>query len=63
MDLAPFGPSVKAPTKTKVKAAKKKILGGWSPFTGPIYDQSGKLQVAKGKVATAQAARRASPIS
>jgi simple sugar transport system substrate-binding protein/basic membrane protein A len=52
MDLAPFGPSVKAPTKTKVSAAKKKILGGWSPFTGPIYDQKGKLQVAKGKVAS-----------
>jgi simple sugar transport system substrate-binding protein/basic membrane protein A len=52
MDLAPFGMSVKAPTKAKVAAAKKKILKGWSPFTGPIYDQKGKVQVAKGKVAT-----------
>jgi simple sugar transport system substrate-binding protein/basic membrane protein A len=54
MALAPFGPSVKAPTKAKVAAAKKKILHGWSPFSGPIYDQKGKLQVAKGKVATAK---------
>ena len=61
MDLAPFGPSVKALTKTKVKAAQKKILGGWSPFTGPIYDQSGKLQVPKGKVASAKG-WQASPI-
>jgi simple sugar transport system substrate-binding protein/basic membrane protein A len=54
MDLAPFGPSVKTPTKAKVAAAKKKILKGWSPFTGPIYDQKGKLEVPKGKVATAK---------
>jgi simple sugar transport system substrate-binding protein/basic membrane protein A len=52
MDLAPFGPSVKVLTKKKVRTAQKKILGGWSPFTGPIYDQTGKLQVPKGKVAT-----------
>jgi basic membrane protein A and related proteins len=54
MDLAPFGPSVKPVTKAKVAAAKKKILRGWSPFSGPIYDQKGKLQVAKGKVASAK---------
>jgi simple sugar transport system substrate-binding protein/basic membrane protein A len=52
MDLAPFGPSVTASTKTKIAAAQKKILKGWSPFTGPVYDQSGKLMIAKGKVAT-----------
>ena len=54
MKLSPFGPSVKPATKSKVAKAKKKILGGWSPFTGPIYDQKGKVQVAKGKAATAK---------
>jgi basic membrane protein A and related proteins len=52
MELAPYGPSVKAPTKKLIATAKAKILGGWSPFTGPIYDQAGKVQVAKGKEAT-----------
>ncbi|HWB23223.1 MAG TPA: BMP family ABC transporter substrate-binding protein [Gaiellaceae bacterium] len=53
MDLAPYGPSVKAGTKALIATAKKKILAGWSPFTGPIVDQSGKIEVAKGKAATA----------
>jgi basic membrane lipoprotein Med (substrate-binding protein (PBP1-ABC) superfamily) len=53
MDLAPYGPSVKAGTKTLIATAKKKILAGWSPFTGPIVDQSGKIEVKKGKAATA----------
>jgi simple sugar transport system substrate-binding protein/basic membrane protein A len=54
MDLAPFGPSVKPATKTTIAAIKTKILGGWSPFTGPVYSQAGKIEVAKGKAATAQ---------
>jgi simple sugar transport system substrate-binding protein/basic membrane protein A len=54
MQLSPFGPSVTAPTKKLVGTAKTKILGGWSPFTGPIYDQSGKLVIPKGKAATGQ---------
>jgi simple sugar transport system substrate-binding protein/basic membrane protein A len=53
MELAPYGPSVKPATKTLIATAKTKILGGWSPFTGPIYDQAGKVEVAKGKAATA----------
>ena len=52
MDLAPFGPSVTAQTKDLVAAAKKKILGGWSPFTGPVVDQGGKTVVAEGEAAT-----------
>jgi simple sugar transport system substrate-binding protein/basic membrane protein A len=54
MKLSPYGPSVTSATKSKVAAAQKKILGGWSPFTGPVYDQKGKVQVAKGKAATTQ---------
>jgi simple sugar transport system substrate-binding protein/basic membrane protein A len=53
MLLAPFGPSVTAATKAQIATVKKSILKGWSPFTGPIYDQKGKLKLAKGKVATA----------
>ncbi len=54
MELAPFGPSVAPTTKTLIDAAKTKILGGFSPFTGPISDQSGKVMIPDGKVATGQ---------
>jgi simple sugar transport system substrate-binding protein/basic membrane protein A len=54
MELAPYGPSVTPATKSLIEAAKTKILGGFSPFTGPISDQSGKLMIADGKVATGQ---------
>ena len=54
MELAPYGPSVAQPTKDLVAAAKAQILGGRSPFTGPIYDQSGKVKLAAGTAATAQ---------
>jgi simple sugar transport system substrate-binding protein/basic membrane protein A len=52
MELAPFGPSVDQPTKDLVAAAKTRILGGRSPFTGPIYDQSGAVKLAAGIAAT-----------
>jgi hypothetical protein len=45
MDLAPFGPSVSASTQALIAKVKAKVLGGWSPFTGPIYNQTGKLEV------------------
>jgi simple sugar transport system substrate-binding protein/basic membrane protein A len=54
MLLAPFGPAVSAKTQATIAGVKAKILKGWSPFTGPIYDQSGKLQLAKGVEATGQ---------
>jgi basic membrane protein A len=51
--LAPFGPKVTAKTKaaiaTKLKALKNHTF---YEFTGPIYDQSGKLRVPKGKKLT-----------
>ena len=48
--LAPYGPGVSAKTK-KAIAAKLKALKNHSfyEFAGPLYDQSGKLRVAKGK--------------
>jgi basic membrane protein A and related proteins len=48
--LAPYGPGVSAKTK-KAIAAKLKALKNRSfyEFAGPLYDQGGKLRVAKGK--------------
>jgi basic membrane protein A and related proteins len=48
--LAPYGPKVTAKTKTAI--AKKKaalIAGTFYEFEGPLYDQKGKLRLAKGK--------------
>ena len=53
--LAPYGPSVTAATKAAI--AKKKAAiedGSFYEFTGPLYDQSGKLRVPKGKKLTVQ---------
>jgi basic membrane protein A len=51
--LAPFGPKVTAKTKTAI-ASKLKALKNhtFKVFKGPIYDQSGKLRVPKGKTLT-----------
>jgi basic membrane protein A len=48
--LAPFGPSVSAKTKALI-ASQEKLLksGAWNEFSGPIYDQKGKLRIPKGK--------------
>jgi simple sugar transport system substrate-binding protein/basic membrane protein A len=53
LQLSAFGPSVSADTQKLVETAKAKILGGWSPFTGPIYDQTGTLKVPDGTAASA----------
>ena len=51
--LAPFGPKVTAKTKAAI-AKKLKALKNHTfyEFTGPLYDQSGKLRVPKGKKMT-----------
>jgi basic membrane lipoprotein Med (substrate-binding protein (PBP1-ABC) superfamily) len=47
--IAPYGPDVSAKTKAMISATEKKMEAGtFNPFTGPLYDQSGKLRVAKG---------------
>ena len=48
--LASYGPKVSAATKAKI-AAKLAALksGSFYEFTGPLYDQSGKLRVPPGK--------------
>ena len=50
--LAPFGSRVPAAAKAAAKSTVQKFAIGKikSPFTGPVYDQSGKLRVPKGKV-------------
>src|SRR3954471_10512382 len=51
--LAPYGPSVSAATKAAIAKKKQQIeSGSFYEFTGPLYDQSGKLRVPKGKKLT-----------
>ena len=51
--LAPYGPSVTAATKAAIAKKKQQIENGsFYEFTGPLYDQSGKLRVPKGKKLT-----------
>ena len=51
--LAPFGPGVTAKTKAAIAAKQKAIENGtFHVFTGPLYDQKGKLVLAKGKTMT-----------
>ena len=48
--LAPFGAGVSAKTKAAIAAKMAAIKNGsFYEFQGPIYDQSGKLRVPKGK--------------
>ena len=48
--LAPYGPSVTAATKAAIAKKMKQIENGsFYEFSGPLYDQSGKLRVPKGK--------------
>ena len=48
-DLGPYGPKVSAKTKALIAAKRKALIDGtFHVFAGPLYDQSGKLRVAKG---------------
>jgi basic membrane protein A and related proteins len=47
--LAPYGKGVSAATKKLIAQQKAKIVSGkWNEFSGPIYDQSGKLRIKPG---------------
>jgi len=49
-DIAPYGPKVTAKTKAAIAAKRKALIKGtFYEFTGPIYDQKGKLRIPKGK--------------
>ena len=48
--LAPYGPKVTAKTKAAIAAKRKAIVSGkFNVFTGPLYDQKGKLMVPAGR--------------
>jgi basic membrane protein A and related proteins len=48
--LAPFGKLVSAKTKKLIAQQEALIKSGkWNEFSGPIYDQSGKVRIPKGK--------------
>jgi len=48
--LSPYGPKVTAKTKALIAKKQKEIISGkFYEFTGPLYDQKGKLRVPKGK--------------
>ncbi len=48
--LAPYGKNVSAKTRKLIAQQKALIESGkWNEFTGPLYDQSGKLRVKKGQ--------------
>ena len=47
--LAPYGKQVSAKTKALIAKQKKLIESGkWNEFSGPILDQKGKVEIAKG---------------
>ena len=48
--IAKFGPRVDAKTRALINRVKAQMVAGsFYEFAGPLYDQSGKLRVAKGK--------------
>jgi basic membrane protein A and related proteins len=51
--LSPYGPKVAAKTKAMIATKRAQIVKGtFYEFQGPLYDQSGKLRVPKGKKMT-----------
>jgi len=47
--LAPYGSKVSAATKKLIASERAKIVSGkWNEFSGPIYDQKGKLRIKPG---------------
>ena len=55
VDIAPYGPGVSAKTKAMIAAKKAQLISGkFYEFAGPLWDQSGKLRVPKGKKLTVQ---------
>ena len=48
--LAPYGPMVPHATREMVDRKKAELIAGkFTPFTGPIKDQSGKVRIPAGK--------------
>jgi basic membrane lipoprotein Med (substrate-binding protein (PBP1-ABC) superfamily) len=52
-DIAPFGKLVTQKTRKAIMAKRQQLIKGtFYEFTGPLYDQAGKLRVPKGKKLT-----------
>ncbi len=52
-DIAPFGKLVSKKTRAAIMAKRAQLVKGtFYEFTGPLYDQAGKLRVPKGKKMT-----------
>jgi basic membrane lipoprotein Med (substrate-binding protein (PBP1-ABC) superfamily) len=49
LDIGPFGAKVPTDVQVKVADAKKKIDGGFNPYTGPLKDDKGNEKLAAGK--------------
>lgn len=47
--VAPFGPAVPAATRKLVTEAAEKVEKGYNPFTGPLADNTGKVQIPAGQ--------------
>jgi basic membrane lipoprotein Med (substrate-binding protein (PBP1-ABC) superfamily) len=47
--LAPFGANVPEDVRKQVTEAAQKIQDGFNPFTGPITDNEGKVQIPEGQ--------------
>jgi basic membrane protein A len=55
VDIAPYGPKVNGATKAAIASKKAALVSGtFYEFTGPLYDQSGKLRVPQGKKLSVQ---------
>jgi basic membrane lipoprotein Med (substrate-binding protein (PBP1-ABC) superfamily) len=52
VDVDAWGESVPPEVRKQANAVRAKILGGWSPFVGPLKDNKGTLRVAAGKTMT-----------
>jgi basic membrane protein A len=48
VDRDAWGQNVPTDVQTQVDAVREQILGGWSPFVGPISDASGTVRVESG---------------
>jgi basic membrane lipoprotein Med (substrate-binding protein (PBP1-ABC) superfamily) len=49
MTIAPFGSAVPEPVQALVTAAADKVGKGYNPFTGPITDNAGMVQIKEGE--------------
>lgn len=54
-EMAPWGPDVPSKVREAVARVKHKFESGWTPYTGPIYDNTGKLRVPQGQTMSPEA--------